>query len=117
MRPPTPELVHSRLDRWAQDRGQALAVRSEAGSITFASLAQQVQAHAQALDESRAPATVLQDAALSLPQRLVAFLGTIASGRCAAVSDPAWPPAVLAAVRASLPSGVYVGQHRLAQGF
>jgi long-chain acyl-CoA synthetase len=104
MRPPTPELVHSRLDRWAQDRGQALAVRSEAGSITFASLAQQVQAHAQALDESRAPATVLQDAALSLPQRLVAFLGTIASGRCAAVSDPAWPPAVLAAVRASLPS-------------
>jgi acyl-CoA synthetase (AMP-forming)/AMP-acid ligase II len=79
------------------------AIQSEAGSLTFEALAQQVQAHAEALSLDRAPATVLQDSGQPLTQRLIAFLGTIASGRCAAVSDPAWPPAVLAAVRAKLP--------------
>ncbi|ARV18844.1 putative acyl--CoA ligase YhfT [Curvibacter sp. AEP1-3] len=101
--PETPELVHSRLSRWARDRGTALAIQSEAGNITFAELAQQVQAHAEALSRSCAPATVLQDSGLPLLQRLTAFLGTIASGRCAAVSDPAWPEVVLTAVRANLP--------------
>lgn len=99
----SPELVHSRLDRWARDRGTALAIQSEAGDITFGELAQQVQAHAEALSRARAPATVLQNSSLPLPQRLTAFLGTIASGRCAAVSDPAWPDAVLAGVRSNLP--------------
>lgn len=103
----TPELVHSRLGHWARNRGNAFAIQSEAGSITFEALALQVQDHAKALNGARAPATVLQDATLPLPQRLVAFLGTIASGRCAAVSDPAWPPAVLEAVRASLPDIPY----------
>jgi len=97
-----PELVHSRLDHWAHDRGAALAIQSEAGNLTFEALAQQVRAHAQALHAARAPATVLLDANQTLLQRLVAFLGTIASGRCAAVSDPAWPPQVLDAVQATL---------------
>ncbi len=101
--PPTPELVHSRLDHWARDRGTHAALRSEAGTITFAELAQEVQAHADALQVRRAPHTVLQDPGLPLVQRLVRFMGTITSGRCAAVADPAWPPAVLAAVQAALP--------------
>jgi acyl-CoA synthetase (AMP-forming)/AMP-acid ligase II len=101
--PETPELVHSRLSRWARERGALPAIQSEAGSLTFEALAQQVQAHAEVLTSQRAPTTVLQDSGQPLPQRLIAFLGTIASGRCAAVSDPAWPPAVLAAVRAKLP--------------
>lgn len=101
--PEHPELVHSRLARWARDRRTALAIQSEAGNITFAELAQRAEAHAEALSRARAPATVLQNSSLSLPQRLTAFMGTIVSGRCAAVSDPAWPDAVLAAVRASLP--------------
>ncbi len=102
--PESPQLVHSRLSRWAAERGTAPAIQSEAGSLTFAALAQQVHAHADALSRRRAPATVLQDSSLPLPQRLVAFLGTIASGRCAAVSDPAWPACVLDAVRAYLPN-------------
>lgn len=104
MPPNTPELVHSRLARWAQERGDHPAIQSEAGSLDFATLAQAVTQHAQALHTLRAPATVLQDASAPLPQRLVAFLGTIASGRCAAVSDPLWPSAVLQAVQALIPT-------------
>ncbi|MDT8992931.1 AMP-binding protein [Curvibacter sp. APW13] len=101
---PTPELVHSRLARWARERGSQTAIQSDAGQLDFATLAQAVEDHAEALAEQRAPATVLQDARAPLPQRLVAFLGTIASGRCAAVSDPLWPPAVLQAVQSLLPT-------------
>lgn len=111
MTPAAPELVHSRLDRWAHARGDAIAIHSEAGSLTFVQLAQQVHAHADTLARIRAPATVLQDATLPLHQRLVAFLGTIASGRCAAVSDPDWPPAVLDAIRASLPPTPWDAPH------
>lgn len=100
----TPELVHSRLARWARERGAQTAIASEAGSLCFADLARQVADYAQELQRQRAPSTVLQDASAPLLQRLVAFLGTIASGRCAAVSDPAWPPAVLDAVRTLLPT-------------
>lgn len=99
-----PELVHSRLARWASERGADTAFQSDAESISFALLAQAVEAHAQQLRDQRAPATVLQDAQPPLVQRLVAFLGTIASGRCAAVSDPLWPPAVLQAVQGLMPS-------------
>jgi len=81
-----PELVHSRLDHWAHDRGAALAIQSEAGNITFEALAQQVQAHAQALHAARAPATVLLDAHQTLLQRLVAF----------------WAPSPVAAARRSV---------------
>ena len=98
-----PELVHSRLARWATERGAHPAIRSEAGDISFAEFAARVDAHAAALRTAGAPATVLQDASLPLLERLVAFMGTVASGRCAAVSDPAWPPAVLQAVRERLP--------------
>ena len=97
--PAAPELVHSRLGRWALERGDVCAIRSEAGSISFAELAHQVQTHAAALDAAHAPATVLQDAGAPLLHRLVAFLGTVASGRCAAVGDCAWPGAVLEAVQ------------------
>lgn len=98
-----PELVHSRLARWATERGAHPAIRSEAGDINFAEFAARVDAHAAALRTAGAPASVLQDASLPLLERLVAFMGTVASGRCAAVSDPAWPPAVLQAVRERLP--------------
>jgi long-chain acyl-CoA synthetase len=108
--PAAPELVHSRLARWATERGAHPAIRSEAGDLSFADLAQQVAAHAATLQASGAPATVLQDAELPLAQRLVGFMGTIASGRCAAVSDPAWPPAVLQAVRDRLPDAPHDGR-------
>jgi len=98
------ELVHSRLAQWAQEKGAHYAIRNEVSGVTFAELAQQVQDHAETLNQTCAPATVLQDPSLPLPQRLVRFLGTVASGRCAAVSDPAWPAAVFDAVRQCLPT-------------
>ena len=90
-------LVHSPLARWCRERGAHLAIQSDKEQLTFAQLDQAVQAHASTLTLARAPATVLLDANQPLLQRLVAFLGTISSGRCAAVADPAWPPSVLQA--------------------
>lgn len=95
-------LVHGPLARWSRERGAHLAIQSGKDQLSFAQLAQAVQAHASTLTQARAPATVLLDASQPLLQRLVAFLGTIASGRCAAVADPAWPPSVLQAVQAAL---------------
>jgi long-chain acyl-CoA synthetase len=103
-----PELVHSRLARWAIERGPQCALQSETGSLTFAELAQRVEAHACALQEARAPSTVLQDCAPPILERLVAFLGTVASGRCAAVCDSTWPSQVWRNVQANVraePSG------------
>jgi long-chain acyl-CoA synthetase len=97
-----PELVHSRLARWAHERGAQVAIRNGHHSLTFADLHTAVQAHASTLSSSQAGATVLQDSTLPLHQRLVAFLGTVASGRCAAVCAPTWPASVLQAVQAAL---------------
>jgi long-chain acyl-CoA synthetase len=96
-------LVHAPLADWAQSRGEALAIRSGSQSLTFAELHAAVTLRAQALAQHHAPATVLIDSAQPLLQRLVDFLGTLASGRCAAVADPDWPAAVLHNVRAALP--------------
>jgi acyl-CoA synthetase (AMP-forming)/AMP-acid ligase II len=96
-------LVHAPLADWAQSRGEALAIHSGGQSLTFAALQAAVLQHAEALTQQQAPATVLVDSALPLVQRLVDFLGTIASGRCAAVADPDWPAAVLHSVQAALP--------------
>jgi acyl-CoA synthetase (AMP-forming)/AMP-acid ligase II len=62
--------------------------------LTFAQLHDAVQHQADALTQSQAPATVWVDAQLSTIAQMVAFLAIITSGRCAAVSDPDWPPAV-----------------------
>jgi acyl-CoA synthetase (AMP-forming)/AMP-acid ligase II len=62
-----------------------------------------VAQRATALSQQQAPATVLVDSAQPLVQRLVDFLGIIASGRCAAVADPDWPDAIRHSVRAALP--------------
>ena len=96
-------LVHAPLADWAQSRGEALALRSGSQSLTFSELHAAVTARAAALRQEQAPGTVLIDGALPLVQRLVDFLGIIASGRCAAVADPDWPTSVLNNVQAALP--------------
>jgi len=101
---PSVDLVHAPLAHWAQTRGEAVAIRCGTRSIRFAQLQQQLTQRAQALSQARAPASVLVDAAQALPDRLVDFLGIIASGRCAVVGDPDWPRAVREAVRAALPT-------------
>ncbi len=96
-------LVHAPLADWAQSRGEALAIRSRNESLTFAQLHAAVTQRAAAHTKNQAPATVLLDSALPLVQRLVDFMGIIASGRCAAVADPDWPAAVLHSVQGALP--------------
>jgi acyl-CoA synthetase (AMP-forming)/AMP-acid ligase II len=96
-------LVHAPLADWAQSRGEALALRSGSQSLTFSELHAAVTARAAALQQAQAPGTVLIDGALPLVQRLVDFLGIVASGRCAAVADPDWPTSVLTGVQAALP--------------
>ncbi len=96
-------LVHGPLADWARSRGDAVALRSGTHSLTFAALHAAVTLRAESLCQQHAPATVLVASALPLVQRLVDFLGINASGRCAAVADPDWPPAVLRRVQAALP--------------
>ena len=95
-------LIYAPLADWAQSRGEALAVQSGGQSLTFAALHAGVLQQAAALGQQHAPATVLVDSALPLVQRLVHFLGVIASGRCAAVADPEWPDAIRHKVLAAL---------------
>ena len=86
--------VHAPLARWAQTRAHVVAMDDGQTQLTFAQLHDAVQHQADALTQSQAPATVWVDAQLSTIAQMVTFLAIITSGRCAAVSDPDWPPAV-----------------------
>lgn len=97
--------VHGPLAHWARTRPQALALANEACRLGFAELHARVQAHARRLDAEGAPATVLLHGEAGTLEGVVAFLGVIASGRCAAMADPQWPAGVAQAVAAGLSSG------------
>ena len=68
--------------------------------LTFAELHAAVQQRASTL--TNAPATVWVDALGGPVSQMVSFLAIIATGRCAAVSDPDWPSSVRQAVQNSL---------------
>ncbi|MEG2155253.1 MAG: AMP-binding protein [Burkholderiaceae bacterium] len=92
--------VHAPLVRWARERGAAIAISDGNTALSFAELNAAVEGVAASLAD--APATVLLDDRQSTLQRLVEFLGIVASGRCAAVGDPDWPRATRDSVRAAL---------------
>ena len=95
-------LVHQCVAHWAQQRPQALALCSEHEQLTFAQLHQRVQVAVQALEQARAPHTVLLHLQAGVVESLVQFVAVLASGRCAALGDSAWPPAMAQSVRAAL---------------
>lgn len=97
-----PELVHSPLARWAVERGAVVAIEDGKTALSFAQLFAAVQVAAEDLHRAQAPATVLVDDRRSTLLRVVDFLAIIASGRCAAVSDPDWTDATRQAVFASI---------------
>ncbi len=104
---PLPELfrwVHGPLAHWARTRPRALALANETQQLTFAALHQRVQAQARRLDAEGAPATVLLRGDAGSLEGVVAFLGVIASGRCAAMGDADWPAGVAQAVAQRLPA-------------
>ncbi|GAA3986870.1 long-chain fatty acid--CoA ligase [Comamonas faecalis] len=94
--------VHEPLAHWARLRPHAAALADEHQTLSFRQLHQRVQQHAALLDAQRAPHTVLLDGALDTAWTLVQFLGTTASGRCAAVGDAAWPAPVARSVQAAI---------------
>lgn len=96
------ELVHGPLERWARERGDAIALDDGQSTLSFGELHTLLWNVADRLNEAHAPRTVLVNDAQPTVHRIVEFLGVIASGRCAAVSDPDWPLATREAVRATL---------------
>ena len=92
------ELVHSSLARWAVQRADRVAIFDGHSPLSFAELHTKVEQAALALGHARAPATVLIDDKLPIPNQVIDFLATIASGRCAAVTDPDWTDATRRAV-------------------
>jgi long-chain acyl-CoA synthetase len=96
------DLVHGPLERWARERGEAIALDDGQATLGFGDLYTAVRKHAQALTAAHAPDTVLVDDRQPTIRRIVEFLGVIASGRCAAVGDPDWTDATREAVRTSI---------------
>lgn len=96
------DLVHGPLERWARERGDAIALDDGQATLGFGDLYGAVRKVADALNEAHAPNTVLVDDRQPTLRRIVEFLGVIESGRCAAVSDPDWTGPTREAVRASI---------------
>lgn len=106
IQPPSP-WVHGTLDRWASAQPEACAIRllslNEAPKeISYQRLQAQVNDHARWLDQQHAGSTCLLDAGADPQAQVIELLGVIRSGRCAAVPDPDWPPAVQQQVVQSL---------------
>lgn len=97
------QLVHGPLAYWAQHRPDVVALQSEADSWTFDRLHTEVELRSARLVAQRAPQMLLLDASRSTLERLVDFLAVIRSGRCAAVADPDWQPAVRQRIEGWLP--------------
>ena len=104
-------LVHAPLAHWAQARAQAVAMDDGHTQLTFAQLHAAVVQHADTWVQQHAPATVFVDNQLGILQQMVAFMGIIHSGRCAAVSDPDWPSAVRDSVQRQLGAALTEPSH------
>lgn len=90
------ELVHTSLQRWAKQTPHHTAVVCGNIQLDFQQLHEAVSA--QAAQHAVAPATCLIDDTHNTLLQLIAFLGIVQSGRCAAVGDPDWPPHMRQAV-------------------
>lgn len=108
-------LVHAPLTRWARERPRQPAIIQDAHGpheqrLDFAGLHAAMRAWCppeaamagQRITHATAADTVLLTQAADPLTLLTAFLGVIHSGRCAAVADPDWPPALLARMAAAL---------------
>ena len=86
------ELVHSPLVWWARTRPAHCALSDGQRSLTFAQLHAEVVQRAHALEQAHSPHSLFIDEQQTQLEQLLQFLGIVASGRCAAVGDPDWPP-------------------------
>jgi len=97
-----PALVHAPLAAWALSRAAEPALQSAACTLSFAQLQAAVLARSQRCQHLGQGAYVPVDARLPAVQRIADFLGIVASGRCAVVTDPDWPAPARAAVEHAL---------------
>ncbi|QIL80434.1 AMP-binding protein [Diaphorobacter sp. HDW4A] len=97
------ELVHGPLAHWAALTPNAVALRSETHSLSFAQLHDEVVARRAITTQRRAPSMLLLDTSRGTLECVIDFLAIIASGRCAAVSDPEWPPSMHEQVSVCMP--------------
>lgn len=89
-------LVHAPLLRWSRERAGQAAIDDGRERLSFAQLQQAIERQRSRL--AGAAPTVTVDGQQPTAAQLVEFLAIIASGRCAAVSDPDWAAPVRAAV-------------------
>ncbi|MDO4682610.1 MAG: AMP-binding protein [Lautropia sp.] len=109
--------VHGTLDHWAARQPDACALRlvsldERPREISYRALQSLTTGYAARLKREQAPGTCLLTPDANPQAQLLECLGVIASGRCAAVPDPDWPPAVhqqivryLAALNGHSPAG------------
>ncbi len=81
---------------------QAVALASECEQLTFAQLHQRVRRRRRDGSGAGRARTVLLPLHLGVVEGLVQFLAVLASGRCAAIGDAAWPPAIAQSVQAAV---------------
>ena len=93
-------LVHTCLAHWAQHTPNKKAVVCDNTTLSFQELHEAVTKQAALVSTSTA--TCLVDDTHNTLQQLIAFLGIVQSGRCAAVTDPEWPAHVRNAVTETL---------------
>ncbi|WP_371809306.1 AMP-binding protein [Aquabacterium sp. A08] len=93
------DLVHAPLAHWAAVQPDRPALDDGRHTLSYAQLHRAVAQAADRLARERAPATVFTDPDSGPLDQVVALLAAVASGRCAAVCDPDWTPAVREAVR------------------
>ena len=103
--------VHAPLAHWAQTRAHVVAMDDGHTQLTFAQLHAAVVQQSETLIKQHAPATVFVDDQLSIIAQMVAFMGIIHSGRCAAVSDPDWPSSVRDSVKRELGTALTEPSH------
>jgi long-chain acyl-CoA synthetase len=99
------ELVHTCLAHWAQHTPTQTAVVCDNTAMRFQELHEAVTRQAALVSTSNA--TCLIDDTHNTLQQLIAFLGIVQSGRCAAVTDPEWPAHIRHAVAQALPTGPF----------
>lgn len=95
------ELVHTSLAHWAKHTPHQTAILCENTQLSFQQLHEAVLAQA-ALHQTSAATCLVDDAHNTLHQ-LIAFLGIVQSGRCAAVTDAEWPAHIRHMVAQALP--------------
>jgi acyl-CoA synthetase (AMP-forming)/AMP-acid ligase II len=99
------ELVHTRLAHWVQHRPHHTAVVCDNIALSFQQLYEAVTK--QAALHNTSAATCLVDDTHNTLQQLIAFLGIVQSGRCAAVTDPDWPAHIRQTVAEALPQAPF----------